>query len=181
MTGLARHFERMALNNAWSNARLLGAVAGLDHAQYTATRTSFFPSLRETLNHILLVDLYYVGGLETGRADPAVRGEMDQVSDVPALVEAQRAVDRRLLALCRGQGDGDLARAVILDRGARGLRRETRGTVLPHLFIHQIHHRGQVHAMLSGTPVAPPQLDEFFLEEDAVQRDRDLADFGLTG
>ena len=35
--------------------------------------------------------------------------------------------------------------------------------VLAHLFMHQTHHRGQAHAMLSGTPVRPPQLDEFLL------------------
>jgi hypothetical protein len=29
-----------------------------------------------------------------------------------------------------------------------------------HLFQHQIHHRGQAHAMLSGTSAAPPQLGE---------------------
>jgi uncharacterized damage-inducible protein DinB len=26
-----------------------------------------------------------------------------------------------------------------------------------HLFAHQIHHRGQAHAMLAGTPLPPPQ------------------------
>jgi uncharacterized damage-inducible protein DinB len=33
-----------------------------------------------------------------------------------------------------------------------------------------VHHRGQVHAMLAGTRVAPPQLDEFFLRYDAARR-----------
>jgi hypothetical protein len=39
--------------------------------------------------------------------------------------------------------------------------------VLAHLFEHQIHHRGQAHAMLAGTAAKPPQLDEFFLAEEA--------------
>jgi uncharacterized damage-inducible protein DinB len=51
--------------------------------------------------------------------------------------------------------------------------------VLPHLFVHQIHHRGQVHAMLSGTSVAPPQLDEFFLAENLSDRDDALRAIGL--
>jgi uncharacterized damage-inducible protein DinB len=33
------------------------------------------------------------------------------------------------------------------------------GLVLAHIFNHQTHHRGQAHAMLSGTPVRPPELD----------------------
>jgi hypothetical protein len=34
--------------------------------------------------------------------------------------------------------------------------------------------------MLSGTPVAPPQLDEFFSEFDAALRADDLAEMGLS-
>ena len=52
--------------------------------------------------------------------------------------------------------------------------------MLAHLFVHQIHHRGQVHAMLSGTGVAPPQLDEFFLSQDAALRRPELAALGLA-
>ncbi|MEO0830782.1 MAG: DinB family protein, partial [Pseudomonadota bacterium] len=33
-------------------------------------------------------------------------------------------------------------------------------------FQHQIHHRGQAHVQLSDVGLAPPQLDEFFLEFD---------------
>jgi uncharacterized damage-inducible protein DinB len=44
--------------------------------------------------------------------------------------------------------------------------------------MHQIHHRGQAHAMLSETSVAPPQLDEFLLANDAPLRAADLAALG---
>ena len=43
---------------------------------------------------------------------------------------------------------------------------ERTDAILAHLFQHQIHHRGQAHAMLAGTAVPPPQLDEFFLDYD---------------
>jgi uncharacterized damage-inducible protein DinB len=51
---------------------------------------------------------------------------------------------------------------------------------LMHLFLHSQHHRGQAHAMLSGTTVRPPQLDEFFMSDDAVTRAHDLAALGWT-
>jgi uncharacterized damage-inducible protein DinB len=39
--------------------------------------------------------------------------------------------------------------------------------VLAHLFNHQTHHRGQAHAMLSSTKLAPPSLDMIvFLREE---------------
>jgi uncharacterized damage-inducible protein DinB len=39
--------------------------------------------------------------------------------------------------------------------------------VLAHIFNHQTHHRGQAHAMLSGTSVSPPPLDlMYFVREE---------------
>jgi uncharacterized damage-inducible protein DinB len=39
--------------------------------------------------------------------------------------------------------------------------------VLAHFFNHQTHHRGQAHAMLASTRVAPPALDlVYFIYED---------------
>jgi hypothetical protein len=46
--------------------------------------------------------------------------------------------------------------------------------LLLHLFQHQIHHRGQAHAMLSGTKVPPPQLDEFFSTAEGPLRAAEL-------
>jgi uncharacterized damage-inducible protein DinB len=38
--------------------------------------------------------------------------------------------------------------------------------LLLHLFQHQVHHRGQAHVQLQAAGIAPPQLDEFFLDDD---------------
>ena len=43
-----------------------------------------------------------------------------------------------------------------------------------------VHHRGQAHAMLSSTPVAPPQLDEFLMASEAHLRRADLEALGWT-
>ena len=61
-----------------------------------------------------------------------------------------------------------------------GVVKETATRLLAHLFQHQIHHRGQAHAMLAGTAVKPPQLDEFFCAEDAPLRAADLAELGYS-
>ena len=54
--------------------------------------------------------------------------------------------------------------------------------LLAHLFEHQAHHRGQAHAMLSGTAVAPPQLDEFFCSGpgDTARRAVDFRALGFS-
>jgi uncharacterized damage-inducible protein DinB len=67
-----------------------------------------------------------------------------------------------------------------MDRGdGEGVFEEPLPAVLAHLFVHQTHHRGQVHAMLAGTRIPPPQLDEFFLRYDEPRRREECARLGI--
>lgn len=159
MSDLLEHFRRMARNNLWSNDRLYRAVLALQAGEFEARRTSFFPSIKDTLNHILAVDLLYLDFLEQGPLGAAAYDDFVPFEAAPPLFEAQSAADRRLIAFCEGIAPGDLERRVLTDRREDGRIPERIGDLLAHLFIHQIHHRGQVHAMLSGTCVKPPQLD----------------------
>ena len=162
MEGLATHFRRMARNNAWANGRLLGACAQLSPEAFAAPRTGFFPSLKATLNHILAVDRYYLDALEEGGRGRAVYDALE-IPEPAALRVAQAAEDARLVAFCDRLDAARLGREVATDRGAAGVWMERTEALLAHLFQHQIHHRGQAHAMLAGTEIAPPQLDDFFL------------------
>lgn len=150
--------SRMARNNAWANDRLLGAVACLSQAEYDAPRTGFFPSLSLTLTHIHMVDLFYLDALLGEGAGRAVF-DRDMPATVAALRRAQGASDARLIAFCDAGVAPDATVSVGWTGGPATERVED---VLLHLFQHQVHHRGQAHAMLSGTDVAPPPLDEFF-------------------
>jgi uncharacterized damage-inducible protein DinB len=164
---LVAHFCAMARNNAWANDRLLEACQGLDSAAFCAERTSFFPSLAATFNHIYAVDQYYIDALEEGGLGPAAFSAAPEFVEAAPLRAAQAASDRRLTAFCDRLEAKDLGRSVVTDRGPRhGRVLERIDALLPHLFAHQIHHRGQAHAMLAGTQVKPPQLDEFFLDFD---------------
>ncbi|WP_334597686.1 DinB family protein [Pseudomonas alvandae] len=154
------YFLAQALNNQWANHRLLDACAQLNTVEYEAYRTSFFPSIQATLCHILEVDRYYLTALEGD-----VAGQEQDFSATLAfaqLRESQDRTDRQLATFCENLRHEDLARAVDLLR-ADGRVRERIDRLLLHLFEHQIHHRGQVHTMLSATHIDPPQLDEFFL------------------
>jgi len=176
---LLDHFNRMAANNRWSNDRLHRAVLALKPGEFEAARTSFFPSIKETLNHILAVDLLYLDMLEEGGVGAGIYDDFVPCDDAPRLADAQSAYDRRLIAFCDGLTAADLDRRVITDRREDGKIPERIGDILAHLFIHQIHHRGQVHAMLSGTSVKPPQLDEFFLDYDLKLRREEVTRLGL--
>ena len=186
MDPLAHHLLAHAHNKAWANYRLLGAVARLAPGEFEAARSGFFPSIRATLNHNLTVDWYYIDAIERSRRGQPANQAFASVfePDVPCatvaeLRNAQQAADRRLIALSEPL-DAAALRAEIAVPRAGGPTREPLARLLAHLFHHQVHHRGQAHAMLSATTVVPPQLDEFFCGWDAPLRAADFAALGVS-
>ncbi|MEM9871637.1 MAG: DinB family protein [Pseudomonadota bacterium] len=157
---------RMAQNNAWANARLYGRISDMDAATFAAPRPGFFGSLKATLNHIHQVDLYYIDALEQGGLGRAVYAMAEHI-DVATLAAAQAETDARLIRFCENLDPDTLQEQRETDR-RDGRVTETVGALLPHLFQHQVHHRGQAHVMVQDAGTAPPQLDDFFLE---FQRD----------
>jgi len=186
LPSLARHFAIEAYNNAWANHRLLKACCALSPADFVARRVSFFPSIKATLNHILTVDWYYLEILELSlagrppRDNPGRHFEPEEPLEACAdLSREQHAADRRLIALCESLTDERLEIPVLLPR-RNGVVRDTVPRILAHLLQHDIHHRGQVHAMLAGTSVKPPQLDEFYCANEAHLRAADFAELGFS-
>lgn len=186
MITLERHLAAWAYQNAWANHRLLKACARLPQADFIAPRTSFFPSIKATLNHIVTVDWMYADAMERALAGRDPHPEIAKFYEpeepferVADLAPAQNAVDRRLIALCAALRAADLERPVAILR-RKGRVEEAMHRLLAHVFEHQIHHRGQVHAMLAGTGVAPPQLDEFFCANEAGLRAAEFAELGFS-
>ena len=171
-----------AAANRLANLRLHTAMAGLTPAELHAPRTSFFPTLLDTLNHILAVDGYYVGVLH---GDAGIDSGWWQAF-VPSvtladLTQRQRLVDERLIAwFDRADAGAALDAAVHMPRRAGRVQTDRAAHMLQHLFMHQTHHRGQVHAMLSGTAVAPPQLDEFLMPSEPHLRTAEMAALGWS-
>ena len=174
---LADQLRIQAHANRLANHRLHAAMQPLAAAAFHAPRVGFFPSLAQTLNHILAVDQYYIGALH-GDADlPQRHADFVPAATLAELSGRQRTCDERLITFCARLDEAGCDTIVDMDRGTH-VQRDRAGHVLAHLFMHQTHHRGQVHTMLAGTTIAPPQLDEFLMPSDAVFRTADMAALG---
>ncbi len=172
-------FLLQAENNLWSNHRLYAAASGLPPHALGAKRPCFFGSIRNTFEHLLLVQRRYLARI-AGEPVPEALGAAEVDGDLAALAEFQLAEDRALVALVEGLAPERLGAPVGIVDEAGALSHDPLHRVLAHLFVHQVHHRGQIHDMLSQTSVAPPQLDEFFLSQDAPRRAAEMARLGLT-
>ncbi len=164
--------------NRLANFRLHTAMTVLSTDELQAPRTSFFPTLLATLNHIVGVDEYYIGVLH-GQTDGDERWATFQAATtLQELAERQRASDERLIAWLDAADGAALDDRVRMPRGHGRWQVDAAAHMLAHLFMHQTHHRGQVHAMLSGTAVLPPQLDEFLMPSEPHLRTAEMAVLG---
>ncbi|HZT19785.1 MAG TPA: DinB family protein [Dongiaceae bacterium] len=166
----AAYFRQLARYNAWANWRLYEACAQLDDAERKKPRPCFFGSIHRTLNHILVGDRIWLSRL-TGGSHGIARLDQELYADFEELRAARTTEDERLIGVVGSYDDGELAGAFSYRSMAGEERRQPLVQILSHVFNHQTHHRGQVHALLSGTAVAPPSLDLHYMAwEDSPAR-----------
>ena len=171
---ICRPYRLLARNARLANARLDRACVALAPGEWEAPRTSFFPSLKHTMVHLLDADRWYIGLL---RGDhPDLVNEAGSRATPAEFTRERAEVDDWLVGFCESLGAGELSRPVKIDLPGT----ESLADLLLHIFLHGQHHRGQIHSMLSGTSIAPPQIDEFILAGLADDRAGDLEALGKS-
>lgn len=148
-----------AAYNRWANERLYAACAALGDADYRRDLGAFFRSVHGTLNHLLLVDRLWLDRL---------RGE------APAFTSLDAELHGDFAALHTGRAEADTAIVHYLDTldadalvqplcftsfVTRRAMRMPRWVGLTQLFNHQLHHRGQVTALLGRLGVDYGDID----------------------
>ncbi len=155
---LLQTLRDLARYNRLANERLYAACAELSDAERKRPRAAFFGSIHGTLNHILLGDRIWMGRF-AGRDMPSTALDTILYEDFAELRAARAAMDADIEAFVAGLGAEFLAGSVRYVNNAGAACEDPVAVLLPHLFNHQTHHRGQVHGLLSQTAVAPPSLD----------------------
>ncbi|WP_420244651.1 DinB family protein [Roseiterribacter gracilis] len=134
------------------NRRLYGAASRLDDAQRRDDRGAFFKSIHGTLNHLLWADQAWMSrfaGWDKPTAPGAQSSELFAAFD--DMCAARTDLDARIEGWTAGLDQAWLDQDLTFFSGT--LQRDVtmpRGLLLTHMFNHQTHHRGQVHAMLTA-------------------------------
>ena len=166
MPDLTTHLCTMAAFNAWANQRLYGVAAGLPDAAFRQPAGVYFGSLHGTLNHLLVTDRIWLQRM-TGEGEAPTRLDAILFDGFDALRAAREAEDERLARHVASLSAADLDATLSYLRTNGEPQRQSRWTVLTHLFNHQTHHRGQAHAILTRLGVAePPSLDLLIMQRD---------------
>ena len=166
---LPGHFRTFARYNAWANARVAGAIQALDDAGYRHDGGAFFGSIHRTWNHLLVGDRiwFHRFGCDVGELPTA----LDQIlyDDRADLLAARARMDGRILDFAEALDADRLAANVPYTNFAGERFDQPLAPLLAHAFNHQTHHRGQVHALLTGLGREAPALDLIYYLRDTAQ------------
>jgi uncharacterized damage-inducible protein DinB len=150
--------------NAWANRRLYDAAARLSPEQYRTDRGVFFKSVHGTLNHLLVTDRIWMQRF-TGEGDAPNRLDAILFETLDELRAAREAEDRRIVDFVDRLDDGRIAGTIKYRRISSPEEFEQPlAPALAHWFNHQTHHRGHVHALLTGLVGEAPELDLLYFQ-----------------
>ncbi len=145
------YVRTMAAYNSEMNRRLYEAAGRLPDDIRREDGGAFFKSIHATLNHLLWADQMWMSRFD-GWEKPGVtlKDSGRFVEDFEALHAGRRIADDGIEAWAAVIDDDWLAGELTWFSGA-AQRQFTarRDGLMVHVFNHQIHHRGQVHALLT--------------------------------
>ncbi|CAN7697139.1 DinB family protein [Bradyrhizobium sp. LjRoot220] len=168
---LSAHYQMFGRYNAWANTRLYDAAARLGREQYRADRGAFFKSVHGTLNHLLATDRIWMQRFTgTGKAPDRVDAILFETLD--ELRPAREAEDRRIVDFVDGLDDARIAGTIRYRRvSTPEVFEQPLASALAHWVNHQTHHRGQIHALLTGLVGQAPELDLLFYQRLSAKSD----------
>ena len=143
--------------NAWANHRMLQACSALTPAEFTQPATSSFPTVCDTLRHIMGVEWLYLERLHGRYPTELLPGEkFESVAQFEARWEG---IKKGLEDYVRSPDLGDLER-IIEYRNIQGKHfRYPLRALLQHVVNHSTYHRGQVATQLRELGAKPLSTD----------------------
>ena len=156
MTRLAEIRDLYAFNR-WANALVLDAVSALTDAELTRDLRNSFPSVRDTLVHVLSAEWVWLQRLR-GRSPTALPEEWRHLG-VREMRARWREVERDWLELLDALSEGDLDRRIAYRNTAGEPFESAQWQILRHCVNHSTYHRGQVTTMLRQLGAKPPTTD----------------------
>ncbi|MEE4350927.1 MAG: DinB family protein [Pacificimonas sp.] len=168
----AIHARTMASYNRWQNELVFAACETLTEDERRKDRGAFFRSIHGTLSQILWADHVWLARFDIGsRPDVPKTESARYVEGWTDLWMRRQATDGDIDTLTAGLSDEAVAADLRFFSGAAGKEIAMPvWIVLTHLFNHQTHHRGQVHAMLTAAGARTEDTDLFLMPRERWPR-----------
>lgn len=156
--------QLMARYNSWQNKSLVASADRIGETARRAERGAFFGSIQKTFSHLLWGDQIWLSRLGDAPAPQAqsIAASVAMVEDWDDFRRARAACDAAIETWADALDEEAMSGA--LSWRSASLGRDVgrpRDLLILHLFNHQTHHRGQLHAMLTAAGARPEPTDLF--------------------
>lgn len=157
----------MARYNQWQNESLIQAANQLSEEDRQRDRGSFFGSIQKTFSHILWGDQMWISRFAGTQAPQGgIPESVNHLADWNAFQAERKRFDAVILDWAHSVDDAWFTGDLRWYSGAIGRELTKPKAMLSiHLFNHQTHHRGQIHAMLTAAGAHPDDTDIPFMPE----------------
>ncbi len=163
----ASFVRTMAEYNQWQNKSIYGAADLLSDEDRCKDRGAVFRSIHETLSHLLWGDQIWMN-----RFADLPMPKVDSIAKSASMVESWEPLKSRRLETDAAILDWASSVSSVFLNGSlswySGSQKRnitcSAGTLVVHMFNHQTHHRGQVHAMITAAGGKPEDTDLFILK-----------------
>ena len=157
----------MARYNQWQNGSLYSAADDLSDLDRWEDRGAIFHSIHETLSHLLWGDQIWMARFWDVPQPEAksVAESVSMIADWSELKSRRAEMDLTILDWSQSVSQNFLDETLSWYSGSQ--KRDVyakKGKLVAHMFNHQTHHRGQVHAMVTAAGGKPEDTDLFILE-----------------
>lgn len=159
------YLRMMAHYNAWQNVELFAAAGRLSEAQRREARGAFWGSIHGTLSHLYWADRIWLSRFGVAEK-PSVGGKDSAtfVEDWAELGTLRGELDDRIVEWADAYPPGLVEGRIRWFSGVLGRETEAPlGVILPHIFNHQTHHRGQAHALITAAGGTTADTDLFLM------------------
>ena len=160
------YLRTMAAYNRWQNESVYAAADTLGDEERRRDRGAFFGSIHGTLNHLLWGDQMWLSrfaGTPAPRAG-SIPESPGQIADWEDLKRERVSFDGLIEQWAENIDpawlNGDLTWFSV---AAKREISAPKKLLVTHMFNHQTHHRGQVHAMLTSAGARPDDTDLMLL------------------
>ncbi|MGH9782289.1 MAG: DinB family protein [Candidatus Acidiferrales bacterium] len=155
--------------NSWANHRVLNACAALAPEKLTRNLGSSYPSVRDTLTHIMFVEWLW---LERWRGRSPSGPPLGEFPDLASIRARWQTIESELMKFVGALTATDLDRVVEYKNTKGHAFSNPMSEMLQHLVNHGTYHRGQITTLLRQLAASPVATDMIvFHREQSGQPD----------
>lgn len=157
---MLNQFQLFSEYNRLMNERLYDSASHLSDDDLSRDRGAFFKSVIGTLNHILVGDIIWLKRFSTHPSSEKVLSYVSNMDkpksldtllycDLHSLRDERVRIDNVIIQWIHSLSERDIEDSITYENMAGMCFKKPFSSLISHLFLHQVHHRGQVTALVS--------------------------------